>query len=104
MKRSEAEQGLEGGHWCVATVVAEDELVEVDLQMVGRDAAVGALKPGLEVGGRPVGPRQELLRVGMVAPLQAGLVIEAGGGELAVAGPAVGVDDRPRRRASSSTR
>jgi len=47
MKRSEAEQGLEGGHWCVATVVAEDELVEVDLQMVGRDAAVGALKPGL---------------------------------------------------------
>src|SRR5215211_8757477 len=49
---AEAEQGLEGGHWRAAAVVAEDELVEVDGQMVVGDAAVGAVHPGLEVRDR----------------------------------------------------
>src|SRR5215208_5599263 len=52
--RPEAEQRLEGGHRGAAAVVAKDELVEVDLQVLGRGAPVGALKPGLEVGERAV--------------------------------------------------
>jgi hypothetical protein len=43
VQRPEAEQGLEGGHRCASAVVAEDELVEVDLQVLGRHATVGAL-------------------------------------------------------------
>ena len=92
----EAEQGLKGRHRRAAAVVAKDELVEVDLQTIGRDAAVGALQPGLQVRGGAVGARQKLLRVGVVAALQPRPVVEAGDGKLAVARPAVGVDDRSR--------
>jgi hypothetical protein len=63
MQGSEAEQGLEGGHRGAAAVVPEDELVEVGLQVLGRDAAVGALQPGFQVGGSAVGAREELLGV-----------------------------------------
>ena len=45
----ESEQRLEGGHGGVAAVVAEDVLVEVDLEVRVADAAVGAVHPGLEV-------------------------------------------------------
>jgi hypothetical protein len=41
-----AEQGLEGSHRRAPAVVAEDELVEVDLQVLGGGA------PGCELGGR----------------------------------------------------
>jgi hypothetical protein len=41
--RSEAEQRLEAGERGVAPVVPEDELVEVDLQVLGRDANAGRL-------------------------------------------------------------
>jgi len=46
MKSAETQQGLEARQGCTASVVAEDELVEVGLQVLGTDAAVGALKPG----------------------------------------------------------
>ena len=61
MQCAEPEQRLEGGHRGAAAVVAEDELVEVDLQVLGRDAAMGAVHPGLEVGDRAVGAGQQLL-------------------------------------------
>ena len=83
MQCPEAEQGLEGGHRRASAVVAEDELVEIDLQVLGRDAAVGALKPRLQVRGGAVGARQELLGVGVIASLQARPVVVAGAGELA---------------------
>jgi hypothetical protein len=38
---AEPKQGLEGGHWGAAAVMAEDVLVEVDLQVGVADAAVG---------------------------------------------------------------
>src|SRR3954451_6615398 len=91
------EEGLEGGHRGAAAVVAEDELVEVNLQVLGRDAAMGAVEPGLQVGGRPVGAGEELLCVRMVAPLQARTMFVPGAGELAVAPPAVGMDNRAGR-------
>lgn len=94
LERSEAEEGLERGHRRASPVVAEDELVEIDVQVVGRDAAVSALKPGLQVGTRPVSTRQELLGVWVVAPPPAGSVVKANAGQLAVAVPAVGMDDR----------
>jgi hypothetical protein len=77
--------------------VAEDELVEVDLEVSGRDAAVGALEPRLEVGRGPVGAGQQLLVVRVVAPLQQGPVLVARAAELVVALPAIGVDDRSGR-------
>ena len=46
-ERPEAEEGLEGRHRGAAAVVAEDELVEVDLQVGIADAAVGAVHPRL---------------------------------------------------------
>src|SRR5207249_6842826 len=74
--------------------VAEDELVEVDLEVLGRDAVVGALEPGLQVRERSVGAWQHPLAVGKTGALLTGPVVVAGGSEQAVAGPAVGVDDR----------
>jgi hypothetical protein len=41
---AEAEQGLEGGQGGPASVESEDELVQVDLQVLGGDAFVGALQ------------------------------------------------------------
>jgi hypothetical protein len=35
VQRPEAEQGLKRGHWHAAAVVAGDELVEIDLQVIG---------------------------------------------------------------------
>jgi hypothetical protein len=46
---AESEEGLEGRHRGAAAVVAEDVFVEVDLQVLVRDAAVGAMQPRLEV-------------------------------------------------------
>jgi hypothetical protein len=57
VKGSQPEQGLKGGHRGAAAVVAEDKLVEIGLQVLGRDAAVGALQPGLQVGGGAMGRR-----------------------------------------------
>ena len=82
MERPEPEQGLEGRHRGAAAVVAEDELVEVDLEVLGRDAAMGCLKPGLQVGGGAVGAGQELLGVAVIASLQARPVVIAGAASL----------------------
>ena len=49
MLAPEAEHSLESGHGRASAVEAEGELVEVDLQVLLADAAVGALQPGLEV-------------------------------------------------------
>jgi multidrug transporter EmrE-like cation transporter len=54
--RAEPEEGLEGGHRGAAAVVAEDELVEVDGQVLLGDASMGAVHPGLQVGYRSMHP------------------------------------------------
>jgi hypothetical protein len=59
--------------------VPEDEFVEVDLEVLGRDAVVGALQPGLEVGERAMRARQHPLPVGIASMLYTRLVVEAGG-------------------------
>ncbi len=61
MQRAEAEQGLEAGKGRAASVVAEDELVEVGRQVLGRGPAVSAVQPCLEVGDGAMRARQQLL-------------------------------------------
>jgi hypothetical protein len=89
---AEAEQGLERRQRRAASVVAKDEFVEVGLQVLGRDSAVGALQPGLEVGDRTVREWQHL--VGRRVALTARSVVKSNGAQPRVAGPAVGVHDR----------
>ena len=65
MPCAESEQGLERGVGVAAAVVAEDELVEVCLEVSARGVPVGAVQPRLEVeiarcargryGGSPTG-------------------------------------------------
>ena len=61
MGETEAEERLEGGHRSAASVVAEDELVEVGLQVLVADAAVGAVHPGLQVADRAVRLGEQVL-------------------------------------------
>jgi hypothetical protein len=65
VSRAESEERLERGVWVAPAVVAEDELVEIRLEVQARGAAVGAVQPRLEVeiarcargryGGSPTG-------------------------------------------------
>src|SRR5271166_5716829 len=50
----EAEQGLERSHRGLAPVVAEDEFIEINLQLMAPDAVVGPDEPLLQVADRPV--------------------------------------------------
>src|SRR5205814_9275634 len=94
---SAASEGrLEAGERCAAAVAAKDELVEVDLQVLSRDAVVSALQPGLQVRERPVRAWQHPLAVGEAGALLVRLVCEASGAQAAVTLPAVGVDERAR--------
>ncbi len=45
----ESEQGLKGGHRRLASVMAKDEFVEIDLQVMPADAVIGADEPLLQV-------------------------------------------------------
>ena len=64
VRGAEAEQGLEAGQRGAAPVVAEDELVQVDRQVFGRDAVVGALQPGFQVRECAMGARRTNWRSG----------------------------------------
>src|SRR5665647_3515007 len=94
----EAEHSLESGHGRASAVEAEGELVEVDLQVLLADAAVGALQPGLEVAYHPMDPGKDLVRVlaeQMMRTLAAGLVVEAKPSQPLVSRPAIGGHGRP---------
>ena len=56
--RSDSEEEFEGGMAGAAAVEAEDELVEVGLQVLVAQAVVDAERPCLEVGEDAVDPRQ----------------------------------------------
>ena len=90
----EVEQGLAAGQRGTASVVVEDGLVEIALEVRGKHAAEGALQPGLEVRDRAMGARENELGAGTACSSVARRVIKAGAVEGAVALPAVGVDGR----------
>ena len=60
---AQTKQGLGGGHGRPASVEPEDELVEVDLQMLGGHAFVGALQPALQVADGSVDAGQDVVEV-----------------------------------------
>src|SRR6266581_2826068 len=59
MGGGDAEQGAEGGGPGAATVEAEDELVEIGLEVFAAQAVVDAQGPDLEVGEDPMDPGQD---------------------------------------------
>ena len=72
---AESEQGLEPGHRGASAVEPERELVEVHLQVLGADPAVGALQSGLEVADHPVDAGQDLVRVSLDEAVRALAVV-----------------------------
>ena len=59
MDSSEAKESLKSGHRLPATVVPEDELVQVDLELAAAYAVVGANEPLLQVTDGSVGQRHD---------------------------------------------
>src|SRR5438093_74857 len=53
--RAKSQQGLERSHWCLAPVMAKDELVEIDLQLMASDAVVRPDEPLLKIPDGAVG-------------------------------------------------
>src|SRR5690349_19244134 len=58
MRRGDAEERAEGGVSSAASVEAEDELVEVGLEVLAAQTVIDAERPALEVGEDAVGPGQ----------------------------------------------
>src|ERR1051325_8639472 len=58
MRRCDAEERAEGGVPGAASVEAEDELIEVGLEVFATQAVIDAERPALEVGEDAVGPGQ----------------------------------------------
>src|ERR671920_2265451 len=58
MRCDDAEEGAEGGVSGAASVEAEDELVEVGLEVFATQAVIDAERPALEIGEDAVGPGQ----------------------------------------------
>src|SRR5207247_11117025 len=58
----DAEQGAEGGLPGAAAVEAEDELIEVGLNVLATPAVIDAERPDLEVGENAVHPRLANMR------------------------------------------
>src|SRR4051794_30103895 len=56
MRRSDTEERAEGGVSGAASVEAEDELVEVGLEVFATQAMIDAERPALEIGEDAVGP------------------------------------------------
>src|SRR5215210_7951018 len=96
MDGAESEQRLERGVRVAPAVVAEDVLVQVGRQVLGRGPAMGPVQPGLEVRDRAMRPRQVGLLARDCGALVARPVLVAERAQAAVAAPAVGVDDRTR--------
>jgi hypothetical protein len=67
---AKAEQGLKGGPRFTTTIHAEDEFIEIDLELAAADALVCADQPALKVPDHPVGKRNDGL--GSLAHLELG--------------------------------
>ena len=93
MAGGDAKQGAEGGVPGAAAVEAEDELVEVGLEMLAAQAMIDAQTPYFEVGEDPVHPRQHDMG-GHLAD-DVGIVVDAG--SAGIGGPSVGLGGSPGR-------
>src|SRR3954451_11777481 len=86
MRCGDAEERAEGGVSGAAPVEAEDELVEVGLQVFAPQAVIDAERPALEVGEDAVGPGQH----DMSSHAADDMRIVADAGSAGVPGPAIG--------------
>src|SRR5215212_12201303 len=87
MRRGDAKERAEGGVSCAAPVEAEDELVEVGLEVFAAQAMIDAERPALEVGEDAVGPGQH----DMSGHAADDMRIVRDAGSTRVPGPAVGL-------------
>src|ERR671932_1340712 len=87
MRRGNAEERAEGGVPGATSVEAEDELVEVGLEVFATQAVIDAEGPALEVGEDAVGPGQH--DMGGHATDDMRIVRDAG--STGIPGPAVGL-------------
>ena len=92
MAGGDAEKRAEGGMPCATAVEAEDELVEVGLEMAAAQAVVDAQCPDLEVGEDAMHPGQHDMGGHLADDM--GIVADAGGA--GISGPSVGLGGRPR--------
>ena len=76
----DAEQGTEGGVPGSAAVEAEDELVEIGLQVVAAQAVIDAQGPDFEIGEDPVRPRQNDVGGHFTDDMR--IVVDAGGARI----------------------
>ena len=86
MYGGDAEEGSECGMPGSPTVKAEDEFIEVGLEVLAAQPVIDAQGPDLEVGEDPVNPREH--NVGGHLADDVGIVGDAGGA--GIPGPAVG--------------
>lgn len=75
MRAAQAEQRAERVEWVEPAVEPEHELVQVRLQVIGRDAVVRAVDPRLQVREHEVDDRQVVLANARLAALGAGEVL-----------------------------
>ena len=87
MRCGDAEQGAECGVPRAAAVEAEDELIEIGLEVVAAQAVVDAQGPDLEVGEDAMHPGQDDMGGHLADDM--GIVIDAGGAE--ISRPSVGL-------------
>src|SRR5215217_9267245 len=87
MRRGDTEERAEGSMSGAASVEAEDELVEVGLEVFATQAVIDAERPALEIGEDAVGPGQ--YDMGGHAADDMRIVHDAG--STGVPGPAVGL-------------
>src|SRR5215210_7607692 len=87
MRRGDAEERAEGGVSGATSVEAEDELVEIGLEVFATQAVIDAERPALEIGEDAVGPGQH--DMGGHAADDMRIVRDAG--STRVPGPAVGL-------------
>ena len=97
---SEAKERLKRGCRCLATVVPEDEFVEIDLELRLAHSVVGADQPLLEVSNRTVGKRDgRLPAFPEVGPqrLSSGNMFQPSFRETLKAFESIRIDSRARR-------
>src|SRR5215210_6529653 len=87
MRRGDAEERAEGGVSGATSVEAEDELVEVGLEVFATQAVIDAERPALEIGEDAVGPRQH----DMSGHAADDMRIVRDAGSTGIPGPAVGL-------------
>jgi hypothetical protein len=87
VRRGDAEERAEGSVSGAASVEAEDELVEVGLEVLSTQAVIDAERPALEIGEDAMGPGQ--YDMGGHAADDMRIVRDAG--STGVSGPAVGL-------------